>query len=49
MISVGSWASQVSRHCMRMSGSSWKDGTTTDVVVRKSLTTGWAKRDMTAR
>ena len=28
------------RHRIRMSGSSWKDGTTTEVVVVKSLTTG---------
>jgi hypothetical protein len=34
---------------MRMSGSSWKDGTTTDVVVRKSFTVGCARRESTTR
>ena len=34
---------------MRMPGSSWKDGTITEVVVRKSVTMGLALRDSTTR
>ena len=49
MISDGFWTSQVSRHCIRMSGSSWKDGTTTEVVVEKSLTVGRALLDKITR
>ena len=35
MLSFGSWASQVSRQRSRTPGSSRKDGTIADVVVRK--------------
>jgi hypothetical protein len=43
--SPGSSASQLSRQRSRISGSSRYDGTMTDVVVRKSLSIGFAVCD----
>jgi hypothetical protein len=49
MISVGFWARQVARQAIRMFGSSWNEGTTTDVVVVKPFSTGDAIRESTTR
>lgn len=49
MISVGPWASQVSRHSSSTSASSRWEGTTTEVVVRKPLTVGRYPRESTQR
>ncbi len=49
MTSVGSSASQVSMQRSMTSGSSWNEGTTTLVVVRKSLTSGRYRTDISLR
>src|SRR5690625_2721771 len=49
MISEGSCSLQVRRQSIRMSTSSWKDGTITEVVVRKALSIGGAVQDSSAR
>src|ERR1700744_1667498 len=49
MISVGSCSRQDFRQRIRMSGSSWNDGTMTEVVVRKSLTMAGAVAERITR
>jgi hypothetical protein len=49
MISSGPCSRHVSRQRIRMSGSSWYDGTTSEVVERKSLSIGLARAERITR